>query len=109
MAPAAVEREHELCTGTLSERLTGDERLELGGHRRVPAEGELGVEAVLGADEAQLGQPCRLETRERLAELGQRLASPERERLPEQAGCGARVAGVQRRAARITEPLESEE
>ena len=108
-SPAAVERQHELCSGALAERLAGDERLELGGHRGVMAESHLGVDAILGAVEAQLGQARPLERGERLGELGQRLAAPEGEGLTEQTGGGPWVAAGQRDSSRVAQSLEPDE
>ena len=63
VAAAAIQREHELRPGALAERLASDERLELRRHRGVMAEGQLGVDAILDAVEAQLGEARRLERR----------------------------------------------
>ena len=112
VAPAAVEREHELRPRALAQRLAGDERLELGGHHGVVAEGELGVDAILDAVEAQLRQARGLERGEGLTELGERLAPPEGERLAEQArrarasppASAARPAGAAARIGRGRSP-----
>jgi len=107
--PAAIQREHQLRPRALTERLAGDERLELWRHGCVLPEGQLGVDAILDAVEAQLRQARRLEHGERLAELRERLAAPQGERFAEQASGRARVARGERAAPGVPQPLESGE
>jgi hypothetical protein len=75
----------------------------------VVAECELGIDAVLDAVQAQLRQARRLEEGERLTELGERLAAPQRERLAEEARGRPRIPARQRRASRVAQPLEAGE
>ena len=53
----AVEREHQLAAEPLAQRVLGDERLELGDERGVPAEREVCVDPLLERREAQLLEP----------------------------------------------------
>ena len=93
----AVEREHELCPQPLAQRMRADERLELADELRVLADRELRLRALLHQREVELLEPRDLLPRERLvAELGQRLAPPQRERVVEQ----RRRAGPARSPAR---------
>ena len=79
---AAVEREHQLAAQALAEHVLGDERLELRHQVVMAAERQVGVDAILERGEPQLVQPGDLALRERLAaEIGQRLAVPQRERI----------------------------
>ena len=81
----AVEREHQLRPQPLAQRIRADEPLELGHELGVLADRELRLGALLEEGEAELVEPRDLLLRERLvAELGQRLAAPEGERLVEE-------------------------
>ena len=92
LARRAVQREHQLAAQPLAQRVLGDQRLELADELRVPAGGEVGVDALLERREPQLLQPRALGLRERLVgEVGERRPAPQRERL----SCGA----ARRRAA----------
>src|SRR5439155_16490339 len=62
----AVEREHELSSRTLAERVALDERLELEHELGVPAQGEVGLDSLLERDGAELLEPGDLGLRERL-------------------------------------------
>ena len=76
--------------------MLGDEGLELGDERRVPAEREVGLDPLLERREPQLLEPLDGRARERLVgEVGERRPAPELERLAEQRG---RRAGVVARA-----------
>ena len=84
LAPAAVEREHQLATEPLAERVLVDARLELGHDRAVPAEPEQRLDPSLDRLEAKLVEAMDLalgELGER--ELAERRAAPEGERLLE--------------------------
>ena len=92
LPPGAVEREHQLAAQALAQRVLGDERLELGHERRVPAERELGLDPLLERREPQLLEPLDGRARERLVrEVGERRPAPEVERLAEQRGRGRGV------------------
>ena len=93
----AVEREHELRARPLAQRLGLDERLELGDELGVAAQREVGLDALLDDDGAQLLEPGDLRLRERLVdEVGERRAAPERERLAQRDLGGGRVARLER-------------
>ena len=81
----AVQREHLLPAEALAQRVLGDEGLELGDERRMPAEREVGVDPLLERREAQLLEPLAGRGGERLVgEVGERRPAPEVERLAEQ-------------------------
>ena len=95
---AAVEREHQLAAQPLAEHVLGDQRLELRHQLVMAAERQVGVDAILERREPQLLQPGDLALRVRLAaEIGERLAVPERERIA-QAAPTARPASSRSRA-----------
>jgi hypothetical protein len=62
-----------------------DERLQLGNQLRVTAERQVGLEAALERDEAQLLEAADLRLPEHLgSEIGQRRPAPEQERFPQE-------------------------
>ncbi len=82
LAPAAVERGHELPARPLAQRVLGDERLELAHEIRMAAEYEVCVDPVLEDCESALVEPGYLRLREiRVAKVCESGATPERERL----------------------------
>ena len=84
LAAEPVEREHLLAAQALAQRVLGDQRLELPRERRVLAAREVGLDALLERQHAQLVEAAHLGLRERLvAELAQDRAAPQRERLAE--------------------------
>ena len=107
LAPAAVEREHQLAAQALAQRVRGDELLQLGDELGVAAEREVGLDAPLEHGEPLLAQPLRLVARQALElEPLQRLAAPQRERLAQQLGRRGGVARQPRLRAR-RQPLEA--
>ena len=92
MPAAAVEREHQLPSQPLPERMAADERVELGDELRMTAERQLGVDALLLARQVLLDEPRLLQPSERLVELGERRAAPQRERTPQRGGGIVRAA-----------------
>ena len=106
LAARAVEREHQLPAQPLTQREPLDERLELGDELRALAELEVGVDPLLERLEPQLLEPADLALGERLeGEVGERRATPERQRLAKLRGSLGRV-----RAPRLgDEPLEPAE
>jgi hypothetical protein len=73
----------------------GDQRTELADDVRVPAERDIRLHPVLDSTCPQLLQACDLRLREVLgADIGQGLTAPQRERLAE---VGRRLAGCVRR------------
>ena len=91
MATAAVEREHQLAAEAIAQRMGGREVLEVPDERCVPAELELGVDAVLLRRHPQLVEARRLAEREvLLVEVGERWPAPELESFAQQPGLGRR-------------------
>ena len=81
----AVEGEHQLRPQPLAQRIGADEPLELGDEVGVLPDRQLRLGALLEEGEAELVEPRDLLLRERLvAEVGQRLAPPQGERLVEE-------------------------
>ena len=69
----------------LTQRLFGDERLQLGDDGVVPAEREVGVDALLEGREAEVVEPPGPDLRERLAaKLRKRRTAPEGQRFAQQ-------------------------
>ena len=92
LAPAAVQGEHQLAAQPLAERMSADEPLQLRDELGLPAELEVGVDALLERGEPLLLEARALGAREGCVELGERWAAPERERLPEHiSGLGRRL------------------
>ena len=84
---AAVEREHRLAAQALAQRIRSDERVELSDELAVATELQQRFDPVLRRREPEIVETADVVTREVLeGELGERRASPERERLVEQPG-----------------------
>ena len=82
LAPGAVEREHQLRVQALTQRLAGDQRLELADELAVPSVGQIEVDRRFGGGEPQLLEAPDHGRGERLVgDVGQRRSAPERERL----------------------------
>src|SRR5581483_5186176 len=109
VAARAVEREHVLRAEALAQRVLRDERLELADHVAVPTEREAGLQPPPERVQAQLLEPRLLAARERLRELRERTAAPERERVGEKFARGRGVAAGERAAGRGDRPLEADE
>src|SRR5579864_2258437 len=74
----AVEREHQLDSEALAERLRGDKQLQLPDQLGMTSEREVGVDPPLEGREAQLLQPADRSLGERLAgQLAERRSAPE--------------------------------
>jgi hypothetical protein len=85
----AVQRKHELRPQALTEWVFGYELLELENDVVVVTEFELGLDLLFEDHQAELLESCCLLRSERLvAEVGERLASEERERFPELLNAG---------------------
>lgn len=83
LAAGAVQRNHQLTTGALPQRVVGNERLQFGHQLGVASQREIRVEG----DPAQLRQPDVRRGRDLdVAEISQHVAAPERQRLPEGGG-----------------------
>ncbi len=93
LAVRAVQRQHQLGGEALAVGMLRPEHLQLADHLPVPSEGEVGLDPFLERPEPQLLETIDVGGRERLVgEVGQRRAPPQRERLPDAVGRGARVA-----------------
>jgi len=81
LAAAAVQGEHELAAEPLAQRLLADQALQLTDQLAAGAEGQVGLDPLLQADQAQLVQPRDLGLGEGLvAKVGQRWSPPQRQR-----------------------------
>ena len=96
---AAVERQHQLATRPLAERMAAYECLELGDELRLAPEGKLGVDALLEAGELLFDEPCLLQPGEGLCELRERHAAPQVERTR-----SSRAASSKRPSASASRP-----
>ena len=82
LAPGAIEREHQLRVQALTQRLAGDQRLELADELAMPSVGQIQVDHRFGGSEPELLQAPDRGRGERLVrDVGQRRSAPERERL----------------------------
>ena len=107
LAAAAVEGEHQLASQLLTQRLRLDEGLQLGDEPLVLTERELGLDPAAEHLEPELREPPGRGGREGLAaELGERRAAPERERLAVEPRS---LGGVLDPAGRLCEQLEAGE
>ena len=107
LAARAVERAHQQPAQALAQRVIADERFQLRHRLGVAADGEVGLEPVLERDQAQPLQPPDLVRREGLvAEVGERLAAPERERVAQHGARLLRPAGVEQAPALVEQLLE---
>src|SRR5262249_22727131 len=108
LPPAPVQRDHQQLIAALPERMGGDQRTELADDVRVTAERDIRRYPVLDSACPQLLQARDLRLREVLvADLGQRLTAPQRERLAEVRRRPARFAGRERATAVAGEALET--
>ena len=84
LPPRPIEGEHLLSPHALSQGMLRRKGLELRDQPVVVAEGELGLDPLLGRHQPQLLEAVDISSGERLVrEVGQGLAAPERERLRE--------------------------
>ena len=101
LTAGAIEREHQLPAQPLAQRMTGDERLELGDDLGVTREREVGLDPFLDGGQAELLQAGDLLLRERVeGEVRERRAAPETQRLAEERRRLVRCAAGQRGQAR---------
>ncbi len=107
LATGPVQGAEQLAARPLPQRVLGDEELQARHRGGVPPERELRLVAVLDGGEPALVQ--RGPGRDRPGQpvgVGERRASPQRQRLPEQVGGAGRVALGERVVAGGGEPLE---
>lgn len=112
LPPRAVEGEHQLAPGPLAQRLLGDQLLQLDDELVVASELELGLDPLLPGGESELVESRDLRLREvRVAELQERRATPEGERLSQLLGRAlglAARAGPPRLLERVAEDVAVE-
>ena len=107
LASGGVQRAHELGAGTFGQRVGGQQHAELTDQAGSLTEGQVGLDPVREHAGAQLGQPGRGRGREvRSGGVGQRLAPPGEQRVPQDPRGPARVAVGQRAAALRGQLLE---
>src|SRR5262249_53484970 len=88
--------------------MLGDELAELAHDFTMVAEREIGVDAVLEREQAQLLEALAVRARKRLGgQVGGRRPAPQRERLPEPVAGRRRVASVEEQPALLAERGES--
>ena len=99
LAAGGVQRAHELGAGAFGQRVGGEQHAELTDQAGALAEGQVGLDPVRQHAGAQLGQPGRGRFGEvRSGGVGQRLAPPGEQRVPQDPRGLPRVAVGQRAA-----------
>ncbi len=101
LATRAVEREHQLRSERLAQRMLGDERLQLRHELGRAAGGEVGLDPLLDRRDVLLLEPGCLERELAVAE---RIAAPETQRLAQQLGGAWRLAAPRRRDELVEAP-----
>ena len=105
LAARPVEGERHVVTERLAQRVGRHQLAELAHDRGVAAEAQVGVDAVLGGDEATLLEAGREPPGEvEVGELEQGRAPPQPQRFVEQGTGRGRVAGLQQQRARPCRP-----
>ena len=108
LSAGAVEREHELAVQPLSQRMHGDERLELAHELRMPPERKVGLDPLLEGRNAPFLEACDLVLCERvMGEVGERGSAPERERLEQRPCRQLRIPCAKSASAVFDEPFKS--
>ena len=103
-----VQRGHELGPEALAQRILLHPRFELTDQLRVPAELQIGIDAVLDRRGARLLEPGDHRAGEGVVrEVDERVAAPQGERVPEHVRRRLGVARVQRGASFCREPVEA--
>ncbi len=107
LTPAPVQRQYQLRTKPLPQRVLAHERLQLTGQLRVAAQGQVSVDPVREGGDPLLVQPGDRDLRERLiADVGEGRATPHLQRAAQRArGVSGFVAG-QLGAAGLHQRLE---
>ena len=110
LAPASVEREHELAPQPLAKRMARDQLSQLGGELRTPSPVEVRRHPVLEHRQPQLLQAGDLPLGEALVrEVGEGRAAPHLERLSQLRRGAVAVAGGERLAPLCRGALEAVE
>ena len=108
LAPAAVEREHELGDEPLARRMLGDEPAQLRDQLRVAAGGRVGLDARLQRGELLLLEPGDLGGGERLVrQVGERRPAPHVLRLAQERRGLLGLARGERAAAALDQLVEA--
>jgi hypothetical protein len=103
-----VEREHELTSKALAQRMLGDQRLQLADELVVAAEGEVRVDPKLQRGDAKLFEAKDRRLGERLVrEVRERCAAPEREPLAQPVSRAPEVLVRERATTALEELLEA--
>ena len=104
---AAVEREHQLGPQPFAHRVPQHLQLQLGHQRAVPAQREVGVDAVLDGAQPQLVQPGGLGPGERrVRHVGERRALPQLQRAAQHRGGLLGIVAVERGPPLLGQPDE---
>ena len=94
LAAAPVEGQHQLAAETLPQRMLPHEPFELRHELGVESELEVGVDPPLEREQTLLLQLRPLRASKRVAKIRERLAAPQRERLPQRLGGLRRIAPI---------------
>jgi hypothetical protein len=107
LASGGVQCAHELGAGSFGQRVGGHQHAELTDQAGSLTQGQVGLDPVRQHAGAQLGQPGRGRVREvRSGRVGQRLAPPGKQRVPQDPRGPARIAVGQRTSALRGQLLE---
>jgi hypothetical protein len=102
-----VEGQHQLGPQALAQRVLRHQQLELRHQLEVASERQVGLDPGLERRQAKLLEPRDVELRERVErELGQRRAAPQRQRPAQRLARPPGLAGGQRLASLLGEPVE---
>ncbi len=95
LTAGSVERQHQLRTQALAQRVCAQERLDHRDHLVMPLELELGLDEILGRGQAELFEPPRLVLGEELQlRVRECRPAPEGERLAQKPGAFDRESGA---------------
>ncbi len=106
LPPRPAQGGHQLAPDALAQRELGDQAGELAGDLLVPAQGEIGRDAVLQSDRPGLGEPRRLGVGEVFRGVGEGQPVPPGQGAAQQLTGLFEVLGDQRLAAAERQPLE---
>ena len=97
LSACAVEREHQLASQPLPQRMLRDQRVELSDQGRVAADLEFGVDSRFERRQPQLFETLDLDARDRFeSQVGARRPAPQRQRFAENVGRALGIAFRQR-------------
>jgi hypothetical protein len=105
---SAVQREHQMTAESLTERMFGNEGLQIADHLGALSQGEIGFDSALERVEAKLAEPFYVALGERLVgKVGKRLTPPQLEGLAENRGSRPMGAPIQGLTALLQQSLEA--